>query len=107
GGACPGLKVPLFIAGMLTLLLTVWRFGLYKAALQQVGAAPAAADEPAWNRLHHTQLLGLTHSQLPCWIRMLHYVRTLEMLPLILQVLASQGAMLLYRPAPQRFRQPN
>lgn len=107
GGAYPGVGVPLFIAGMLTLLLTVWRFGLYKAALQQVDAAPAAADEQAWNRLHHTQLLGLTHAKLPGWIGMLHYVCTMEMLPLILLVLASQGAMLLYRPAPQRFRQPN
>ncbi|HIZ51345.1 MAG TPA: hypothetical protein IAA18_09695, partial [Candidatus Pseudomonas excrementavium] len=59
--------------------------------------------ESAWTRLHHQQLLGLTHAKLPGWLGMLHYVCTLELTPLILLVLASQGAMLLYRPPAQRF----
>lgn len=106
GGAYPEVAVPLFIAGLLTLLLTVWRFRHYKAALMQIdGHSAEAQTEQAWNRLHHNQLLGLTNAKLPGWIGMLHYVCTMEMLPLILLVLASQGAMLLYRPAPQRFQQ--
>ena len=104
GGAYQAVGVPLFIAGLLTLLLTVWRFRHYKQALQQVDALQDDSQaESAWNRLHHNQLLGLTNAKLPGWIGMLHYVCTMEMVPLVLLVLASQGAMLLYRPAPQRF----
>ncbi len=103
-GAYETVAVPLFIFGLLTLLLTVWRFRHYKAALLEIdGQGEEAQSEKAWNRLHHVQLLGLTNAKLPGWVGMLHYVCTLEILPLILLVLASQGAMLLYRPAPQRF----
>lgn len=103
-GAYQTVGVPLFIAGLLTLLLTVWRFRHYKAALIQVDRqGEEAPSENAWNQLHHAQLLGLTNAKLPGWAGMLHYVCTLEILPLILLVLATQAAMLLYRPAPQRF----
>lgn len=104
GGAYETVGVPLFIAGLLTLGLTVWRFRHYKAALLEVDGQGEAPSEQAWNRLHHNQLLGLTNAKLPGWMGMLHYVCTLEIIPLILLVLASQAAMLLYRPAPQRFR---
>ncbi|MFA5678049.1 MAG: hypothetical protein WC953_06520 [Pseudomonas sp.] len=104
GGAYPSVGIPLFIAGLLTLLLTVWRFRHYKTALTQVDAQPAETEsEPAWSALHRNQLLGLTNAKLPGWMGMLHYVCTMEILPLVLLVLASQAAMLLYRPAPQRF----
>ena len=103
-GAYEAVGLPLFIAGLLTLGLTVWRFRHYQASLMLVdGQGEAAADEQTWNRLHHNQLLGLTNAKLPGWIGMLHYVCTMEILPLVLLVLASQAAMLLYRPAPQRF----
>ncbi|PRB79377.1 hypothetical protein [Pseudomonas sp. MYb185] len=105
GGAYASVGVPLFIAGLLTLLLTVWRFRHYKQALLQVDAlGDDSQAESAWNRLHHNQLLGLTNAKLPGWIGMLHYVCTMEAVPLVLLVLASQGAMLLYRPPSQRFR---
>lgn len=105
GGAYQSVGVPLFIAGLLTLLLTVWRFRHYKASLQLVdGQSEEANTDQAWNRLHHNQLLGLTNAKLPGWVGMLHYVCTMEILPLVLLVLASQCAMLLYRPAPQRYR---
>lgn len=105
GGAYQSVGLPLFIAGLMTLGLTVWRFRHYKSALLQVDGAAGTGNEQEWNRLHHHQLLGLTNAKLPGWVGMLHYVCTMEMLPLILLVLASQGAMLLYRPAPQRFTQ--
>ncbi|GGJ09464.1 hypothetical protein [Halopseudomonas pertucinogena] len=105
GGAYETVGMPLFVAGLLTLGLTVWRFRHYKASLLEVDAAVGEApSEQAWSRLHHNQLLGLTNAKLPGWIGMLHYVCTLEIMPLVLLVLASQGAMMLYRPAPQRFR---
>lgn len=104
GGAYESVGVPLFIVGLLTLLLTVWRFRHYKISLRQIDEqGEAAQSEQAWNSLHHNQLLGLTNAKLPGWAGMLHYVCTMEALPLVLLVLASQGAMLLYRPAPQRF----
>ena len=74
-GAYETVGLPLFIAGLLTLGLTVWRFRHYKASLLQVDRqGQAAADEQSWNRLHHNQLLGLTNAKLPGWIGMLHYV---------------------------------
>lgn len=104
-GAYETIGMPLFVAGLLTLGLTVWRFRHYQASLREVDAAAGSTQpEQAWNRLHHNQLLGLTNAKLPGWIGMLHYVCTLDIIPLILLVLASQVAMLLYRPAPQRFR---
>ncbi|WP_285261265.1 hypothetical protein [Halopseudomonas bauzanensis] len=103
-GAYPEVALPLFIAGLLTLLLSVWRYRHFRQAVINADAQQDTAEaESAWTRLHHQQLLGLTHAKLPGWLGMLHYVCTLELTPLILLVLASQGAMLLYRPPAQRF----
>ncbi|SDT15610.1 hypothetical protein SAMN05216198_3823 [Halopseudomonas litoralis] len=103
-GAYPDVAVPLFIAGLLTLLLTVWRFRHFRRAVIAADTAQdTASAEQAWTQLHHQQLLGLTNAKLPAWVGMLHYVCTLELMPLILLVLASQGAMLLYRPPSARF----
>ncbi|MEH6389789.1 MAG: hypothetical protein V7772_18175 [Pseudomonas profundi] len=97
--------VPIFIVGLASTLLTVWRFRQYRFALVEAdnnGDSPAA--EQAWARLHHQQLLGLLNAKLPGWIGMLHYVAVGEIVPLILLVLASQGAMLLYRPPTARMQ---
>ncbi|MFN3579031.1 MAG: MFS transporter [Pseudomonas sp.] len=91
--------LPLFILGLATLFLSVWRFRHYKAALieaEGLGDAPEA--EAAWARLHRQQLLGLMNAKLPAWVGMLHFVCVAEVVPLILLVLASMGVMLLYRP---------
>ena len=97
--------LPLFALGLLSLLLTVWRFRHYRASLLQVDQPVAGDDtESVWNLLHRNQLLGLTNAKLPGWIGMLHYVCTMEIFPLVLLVLASLGAMSLYRPAPQRLQ---
>src|SRR5690606_35365717 len=88
-GAYPEVALPLFIAGLLTLLLSVWRFRHFRQAVIEADAQQEAPDaEKAWTRLHHQQLLGLTHAKLPGWVGMLHYVCTLELTPLILLVLA-------------------
>lgn len=94
--------VPIFVVGLASIFLTVWRFRQYKFAL--IEADSSDATEQAWARLHHQQLLGLLNAKLPGWIGMLHYVATGELIPLILLVLASQGAMLIYRPPTARMQ---
>lgn len=96
--------VPLFILGLLTLLLTLWRYRLYRAAVMNLDAvADGDQAQSAWDRVRHNQLLGLSVAKLPGWVGMLHYVCTAELTPLILLVLASIGVMLLYRPPSARF----
>lgn len=103
-GAYETVGIPLFIVGLLTLLLTVWRYGHYRSAVLNMDATANTDEaESAWNRLQHQQLLGLSNAKLPGWVGMLHYVCTLELTPLILLVLASLAAMLLYRPPSVRF----
>lgn len=97
--------VALFMVGLASIFLTVWRFRQYRFALMEVdNSGDASATEQAWARLHHQQLLGLLNAKLPGWIGMLHYVAAGEIVPLILLVLASQGAMLLYRPPTARMQ---
>jgi len=91
--------LPLFILGLATLFLSLWRFRFYKHALikaEGLGEAPEAAD--AWVELHRQQMLGLLNAKLPAWMGMLHYVAVGEIIPLILLVLASMGLMFLYKP---------
>lgn len=97
--------VPVFIIGLASIFLSVWRFRHYKFALIEADKGDGSpADEQAWARLHHQQVLGLLNAKIPGWIGMLHYVVAGEIVPLILLVLASQGVMLLYRPPTARVR---
>lgn len=98
-GAWPEGAIPLFVLGLATLFLSLWRFRHYKAALiaaEGLGDQPPA--EAAWATLHKQQLLGLMNAKFPAWMGMLHFVCTNEIVPLVLLVLASMGVMLLYRP---------
>ncbi len=93
--------IPLFVLGLASMFLTLWRFSPYKRALVAVDqlSDPAEADaEATWASLHHQQMLGLLNAKIPGWIGMLHFVCTGELTPVILLVLASQGLLLLYRP---------
>ncbi|WP_304639483.1 MFS transporter [Pseudomonas sp.] len=91
--------MPIFIGGLLSIFLSLWRFRPYKHALIEAeGMGQTEAAEEAWARLHHSQLLGLVTGKIPGWIGALHYVATGEMVPLVLLVLATQGILLLYRP---------
>ncbi|SDT94573.1 hypothetical protein [Halopseudomonas salegens] len=94
--------IPLFVLGLVSMFLTLWRFSPYKRALVAVGnlseQVNAADTESTWANLHHQQMLGLLNAKIPGWIGMLHFVCTGELTPLILLVLASQGLLLLYRP---------
>lgn len=97
--------VPLFMLGLASIFLTVWRFRQYRFALIETdNSGDSSVTEQAWARLHHQQVLGLLNAKLPGWIGMLHYVVAGEIIPLILLVLASQGAMLLYRPPTARMK---
>lgn len=94
--AWPEASMALFVLGLSSIFLTLWRFRPYKQALVAVDAA--GVDEAHWARLHHQQMLGLLNGKIPAWIGMLHFVCTAELTPLILLALASQGLLLLYRP---------
>ncbi|MED5491747.1 MAG: hypothetical protein VYD45_06450 [Pseudomonadota bacterium] len=91
--------VPLFAFGMATLLLTLWRFRLYKRALIRVDAL-GTSDEAAgaWASLHRLQSLGLSAAALPALVALVHYFCVGEIIPLALLVIVSLGVMLLYRP---------
>ncbi len=91
--------VPLFAIGMTTLLLTLWRFRLYKRALIRVDAL-GTSDEAAgaWASLHRLQSLGLSAAALPALVALVHYFCVGEVIPLVLLVVVSLGVMLLYRP---------
>ncbi len=98
-GAWDGGAMPIFVLGLLSIFLSLWRFRPYKLALIEAeGLGSSEAAEPAWVRLHQRQLLGLVTGKIPGWIGVLHYVATGELVPLVLLVLATQGILLLYRP---------
>jgi hypothetical protein len=48
--------------------------------------------------LHRNQSLGLAAAALPALIALVHYFCVGEAIPLVLLVIVSLGAMLLYRP---------
>jgi hypothetical protein len=91
--------MPIFIFGLVTVFLSIWRFRPYKLALIEAeGLGESAAAEAAWATLHQRQLMGLMVGKIPGWIGLLHYVATGEVVPLVLLALATQGILLLYRP---------
>ena len=91
--------VPLFTVGMASLMLTLWRFRLYKRTLIRAeGLGDSAEAASAWAVLHRNQSLGLAAAALPALIALVHYFCVGEAIPLVLLVIVSLGAMLLYRP---------
>src|SRR5690606_11928870 len=65
--------MPIFMVGLASIFLTVWRFRQYRFALIEADdSVDSPATEQAWARLHHQQLLGLLNAKLPGWIGMLH-----------------------------------
>lgn len=93
--------LPLFIAGMALIFLSLWRFPHYKRALMHIEATREADDDTraeAWSILHRQQLNGMLVAKLPGWAGMLHFLCTADTAALVLLVLASQAVLLLYRP---------
>ncbi|MBF7730911.1 MFS transporter [Pseudomonas sp. N040] len=105
GAATPGwpaLHMPLFIAGLLSMFVSLRPFGHYK---RQLVATQASLDSPAepdaWLNLARVRRRGLLAAALPAWIAALALLGGLNAVALILLALASVVICSLYRIPPQ------
>jgi hypothetical protein len=92
------LAMPLFIAGLLSMFVSLKPFGAYKRALI---ATEAALDTPeelaAWNRLAATRRKAFLAAGLPAWIAAAAVFVGLEAVPLVLLAISSVVLLYLYR----------
>ncbi|MGH8434146.1 MAG: MFS transporter [Pseudomonas sp.] len=92
------LAMPLFIAGLASMFVSLPLFGAYKRALiatEKALDSPAEAD--AWLELAHRRRLAFLGAGLPAWIAALAVFAGLEAIPLILLALSSLVLLYLYR----------
>lgn len=99
GGASPSvLAMPLFIAGLASMFVSLPLFHAYKHALIATGKALDTGDEPAaWLELDRVRLRALLGAAAPAWIAALAVFAGLEAVPLMLLTLSSIVIHLLYR----------
>lgn len=92
------LTMPLFIAGLASMFVSLPLFSGYKRALV---ATEKALDSPvehdAWLELTRVRRLALLGAALPAWIAALAVFAGLEAIPLILLALSSIVLLYLYR----------
>ena len=94
----PILAMPMFIAGVASMFLTLPRFGVYKHALIATGKALDSHAEPAaWIELARVRRLGMLFACLPAWIAALSVLVGLEAVPQILLAISSVVILYLYR----------
>lgn len=94
----PILAMPMFIAGVASMFLTLPRFTAYKHALIATGKALNSEAEPAaWIELARVRRLGMLFACLPAWIAALSVLVGLETVPQILLVISSMVILYLYR----------
>lgn len=94
----PILAMPMFIAGVASMFLTLPRFGVYKHALIATGKALDSDAEPAaWIELARVRRLGMLFACLPAWIAALSVLVGLEAVPQILLAISSVVILYLYR----------
>lgn len=94
----PILAMPMFIAGVASMFLTLPRFGVYKHALIATGKALGSEAEPAaWIELARVRRLGMLFACLPAWIAALSVLVGLEAVPQILLAISSVVILYLYR----------
>lgn len=92
------LELPLFIAGMASMFVTLPAFAAYKRALLATGQALGRAEEPgAWIELARRRRLGLLAAGLPAWIAALALFPGLHAVALFLLALSSVMLLCLYR----------
>lgn len=103
-GRQPGvLAMPLFIAGLASLFVSLPLFSAYKRALFALAKALNTIDEPAaWLSLAERRRPALLGAGLPAWIAALAVFAGLEAVPQILLALASVVVFYLYR-TPRQF----
>lgn len=99
GGGGPGLlAMPLFIAGIASMFVSLPLFHAYKRALIATGKALDSEEEPAaWLELDRVRLRALLGAALPAWIGALAVLAGLEAVPLVLLAFSSIVIHLLYR----------
>ena len=96
------LTMPLFIAGLASMFVSLPLFGAYKRVLIATEQALNAAEEhDAWLELARVRRLAMLGAALPAWIAAIAVFAGLEAIPLILLALASVVVLCLYRIPPQ------
>ena len=97
-GIVPVLTMPLFIAGVASMFVSLKFFGRYKHALIATQKALDTPDEPtAWIALATQRRIALLAASLPAWIGALAVFVGLEAVPLMLLALSTVVLFYLYR----------
>ena len=92
------LTMPLFIAGLASMFVSLPLFSAYKRALVATEKALDTADEhDAWLELARIRRLAFLGAALPAWIAAIAVFAGLEAIPLILLAISSIVLLYLYR----------
>lgn len=92
------LEMPLFIAGMASMFISLPLFSAYKHGLIATEKALDSADEPAaWIELARRRRLAFLAAGLPAWIAALALFTGLNAVALFLLALSSVVLLCLYR----------
>ena len=87
-----------FLAGLLSLFVTLTCFPAFKRALWALGQRDADADQPSrWAALQQAQSKGLYAASLPAWLAALGTLSGLEGVACLLLIAGSLTIFLLYR----------
>ena len=90
--------MPLFIAGIASMFLSLKPSGVYKRSLIATQKALDTPEEPAaWVRLAADRRMAFLFAGLPAWIAALAVFADLEAVPLALLALSSVVLLYLYR----------
>ena len=92
-----GLKMPVFILGLLSLFVSLKAFAGYKRALWALREQDEAGEAGRWQVLDQTQARGLLWASLPAWVAAVGSVIGLEGIAGLLLVLSSAVIYCLYR----------
>ena len=96
-GLLPVLAMPLFIAGVASMFVSLKYFARYKHALIATQKALDTAEEPAaWIALAARRRAALLVASLPAWIGALSVFVGLEAVPLMLLALSTAVLFYLY-----------
>jgi hypothetical protein len=92
------LTMPMFIAGLASMFISLPLFSSYKFALVATEKALNTPDEhEAWLELARVRRLGFLGAALPAWIAAIAIFAGLEAIPLFLLAIASIVMLYLYR----------
>lgn len=98
GGSTTVLTMPLFVAGLASMFVSLPLFAAYKRALVATEKALDSDDEAAaWLALDRVRLRALLAAALPAWVAALAVLAGLEAIPLMLLALSSIVLHCLYR----------